>query len=362
MGISRNERRAARRERERLARERPASAAGRASPDQEGAQAADNLLDTMPAEREMGEGAGLQVNAVAPVGDAGDPSVVTDENRPSISADDVGGARNEPGSATSGNPPPPIPSPAGAETGTHPRDVLPPTLRKSNYPFSTFQQLAFVPPIPPSVLAPSYVIPPTYDSVIRTTPPSTSSDVPRPSVDRLKSAGSEGPTQLLSPISLLTNFGGWNSDPALFFVSRGKRLTGIVDADGRSVIKRPIPWCAQPLVETGELDPQESADIFDRIETLIVKGRKTVLVGLGPSDIQLVNMGSSTMQDTDEPPFSPGVSIAPPLREQRKVHRGSDANGPDVREVTFLAKLGRSIFWAEKVQNSVCVYSLNADA
>lgn len=88
--------------------------------------------------------------------------------------------------------------------------------------YTGFQQLPFIPPFPPSILAPSWIIPPLYTDVV--------SDPRGPAAPR--AAKSES---LLPPISLL---GGAalrnNGPPGLFFCSKRGDASSIVTADGKS--------------------------------------------------------------------------------------------------------------------------------
>ena len=142
----------------------------------------------------------------------------------------------------------------------------------STIPYTTFQQLEYLPPIPPSVLSSSYVIPPTYEAVLSASPMPTQEAFRAlsPNLSRSSRAGSPAVnllsndafshahthsdsglgqdtanTPLLNPVSLLANPAAKNNGPpGLFFVSKGKNTTGIVDGDGRSVIKKPVSWVA----------------------------------------------------------------------------------------------------------------------
>lgn len=158
--------------------------------------------------------------------------------------------------------------------------------------FTTFQQLMFIPPLPASVLAPAYVIPPTYNSVISSNP--MSSQEVQPGLVPQSAAAGNAP--LLSPISLLSShLARSNGPPGLFYVSRGKQSTSIVDADGRSVIKRAIPWKddTNAMIESGnDPDMLRALHVFHRIEILLVDG-KTIMVGVGATEIQAVELGRS---------------------------------------------------------------------
>lgn len=129
-------------------------------------------------------------------------------------------------------------------------------------PYTTFQQLEYLPPVPPSVLSSSYIIPPTYEAVLSASPapvqgegtlsPLRPSMVSAPSplvVQRAMPIDSASSTPLLSPVSLLSNPSAKNNGPpGLFFVSKGRNSTGIVDGDGRSVVKKPVSWATPDYV------------------------------------------------------------------------------------------------------------------
>lgn len=158
-------------------------------------------------------------------------------------------------------------------------------------PYTTFQQLSFVPPVPSSVLAPAWTIPPLYESHLSTVP----TTLPVPILESTSSSSacppefSEAP--LLSPVSLLGGASqqatGATGPPQLFFVCKGKSLAHIVTGDGRSVIKRPILF-NNP---TPSLSPD---DIYNRIEILIVGGKQTVIIASGPFGIKAVTVEEET--------------------------------------------------------------------
>jgi hypothetical protein len=116
---------------------------------------------------------------------------------------------------------------------------------KSAEPYTSFQQLPFVPPVPSSVLSSAYTIPPLYTDVVGPTAQHFDLSIPQPSITVTQENGddetntspppppNEYDLPLLSPISLL---GGQRQTgpPGLFFVSKGSNLTGIVTADGKS--------------------------------------------------------------------------------------------------------------------------------
>lgn len=169
-----------------------------------------------------------------------------------------------PRTPSSYHPPPPTSTPSSS---SNPGETPPPVPPRSKHtlPYSTFQQLPFVPPVPSSVLSSAWIIPPLYSDVVGSgspeqSPPTLSPDfgetldpnsIDKPSItvtgehggvaatdadvdyQRAYANGSDLP--LLSPISLL---GGAahraNGPPGLFFVSKGKNLSGIVTAEGKS--------------------------------------------------------------------------------------------------------------------------------
>lgn len=179
-------------------------------------------------------------------------------------------------------------------TGASDEGTETPHLNTSSLPYTTFQQLEYLPQIPPSVLASSYIIPPTYETVLSASPnPESSNGMFRSqmtsasssmsnisSLDRVAGCphipkhapledncsttpsighsshltsppmllnpdwGSPNSTQdqksqphtspLLSPVSLLANPSARNNGPpGLFFVSKGRNSTAIVVSNYR---------------------------------------------------------------------------------------------------------------------------------
>ncbi|GJN91514.1 hypothetical protein Rhopal_004537-T1 [Rhodotorula paludigena] len=108
---------------------------------------------------------------------------------------------------------------------------------------------------------------------------------------------------LLSPISLLGGAAHRQiGPPGLFFVSKGQNLSGIVTADGKSVIKRPIVWGNDPLpVDPANEPPQ-------RLEVLVLGGRRTVVVKLSPSDVKAISVEGAS----PTAPFSAATLVSPP--------------------------------------------------
>jgi hypothetical protein len=207
VGIHRNERRAARRERDRQAREAALTAnsqpqdAPEGSPSGEGNEPGPGIATEAPASSPMVNSTSAAESWDTQNGDQRDLSLATID-------------------------------------GTATQTVI---------PYTTFQQLEYLPPLPASVLSASYIIPPTYDSVLSASPmPSqdgfsnASSPYSRsstPAMSRLPShtfttalaTPSEEPLPLLMPVSLLSNPTARNpGPPGLFFVSKGRTLTGIV--------------------------------------------------------------------------------------------------------------------------------------
>lgn len=202
--------------------------------------------------------------------------------------------------------------------------------------FTTFQQLLYIPPVPASVLAPAYVIPPTYDSVI------SSSSMPSQPVQTENQTGPPPPSQhpnapLLSPISLLSNHPARaNGPPGLFYVSRGKFSTNIVDADGRSVIKRAIQWKddTNAMIESGnDPDMLRALHVFHRIEIMLTAG-KTIMVGIGATEIQAVELGS--------PGTEGNVHVIPEAAVKRRT-RPIDT-WDNLRDVVYLGSAGKFLF------------------
>ncbi|GAA5898688.1 hypothetical protein JCM6882_000898 [Rhodosporidiobolus microsporus] len=199
---------------------------------------------------------------------------------------------------------------------------------KSSAPYSTFQQLAFVPPVPSSVLSSAWTIPPLYTDVVAGSPAPPAQalfddDQPQPAITVTGANGAVSDAEeslaasmaaaaavangadlpLLSPISLL---GGaalrQNGPPGLFFVSKGRNLSGIVTADGKSIIKRPLVWSHDRHEPT---DPP--TDIPQRIEVLVVGGKRTVVVKLSPFDVKCISVDGISSTS----PFSPALTVSP---------------------------------------------------
>ncbi|KAL8283662.1 hypothetical protein RQP46_005457 [Phenoliferia psychrophenolica] len=218
-----------------------------------------------------------------------------------------------------------------------------PARSKLVLPYSTFQQLPFVPPVPSSVLASAWIIPPLYTDVIGSpTPPPSGL---HPSITVTGDLAEPVPTQdappphhdypLLSPISLL---GGAahraNGPPGLFFVCRSRNLSGIVTGDGRSVIKKPLVWSLDKPA-----DGDAGVDVIRRIEMLIVGGTKTVILGIGNSEVKAIAVGGAP----GEAPFGAAVSLTPTTPNAK--------GSTDPRDIVFLGTHSTSnqLFFTERV-------------
>ncbi|OAV96497.1 hypothetical protein PTTG_26314 [Puccinia triticina 1-1 BBBD Race 1] len=410
VGIGRNERRAARRERERAARDlasinmRPAVTATGA----DGAAAANPGRGYMtdPATESLIEAVGAPARTTV----SASPSTVDDGltlSAPVPSSSfrqaSVAHTSNIAGGWGSHE------NPGGGSSGGHPGAAKVPNL----WPYTTFQQLQFIPPLPPSVLASTFVIPPTYEAVVtasggpkavqgslappdedpaRTLSPINvvepeSEDLTIPlnlAVDRLSISngsssilgeaggseagssagvsggsakihaggdGSEGDMELsdvgdttvtietsgrqahqaaanptpqtiladgplLSPISLLSNPASRQiGPPGLFLVTRGKKVTSIVDCDGRSVMKKPFIWMndkhakpSGPPPETGGGQQQAF-----RIEVVLIDERRTVLVGLDQQEVKLFEVGGRQAKGLEDFSNAATLDILPHL-------------------------------------------------
>ncbi|GAA5949973.1 hypothetical protein JCM3765_007755 [Sporobolomyces pararoseus] len=136
-------------------------------------------------------------------------------------------------------------------------------------PYSGFTQLDFIPPLPSSLLSSQWTIPPLYQDVV-----AESSNCSLPLTD-------EPP--LLSPVSLLGGAALRNNlRPGLFFVSRGASLTGIVTADGKSIIKKPISWSSPDLPSVRS----ENAELPQHVEVLVVEGKRTIVLKISSSSVK----------------------------------------------------------------------------
>ncbi|WAQ83331.1 hypothetical protein PtA15_3A700 [Puccinia triticina] len=428
VGIGRNERRAARRERERAARDlasinmRPAVTATGA----DGAAAANPGRGYMtdPATESLIEAVGAPARTTV----SASPSTVDDGltlSAPVPSSSfrqaSVAHTSNIAGGWGSHE------NPGGGSSGGHPGAAKVPNL----WPYTTFQQLQFIPPLPPSVLASTFVIPPTYEAVVTASggPKAVQGSLAPPDEDPARTLspinvvepesedltiplnlaaggseagssagvsggsakihaggdGSEGDMELsdvgdttvtietsgrqahqaaanptpqtiladgplLSPISLLSNPASRQiGPPGLFLVTRGKKVTSIVDCDGRSVMKKPFIWMndkhakpSGPPPETGGGQQQAF-----RIEVVLIDERRTVLVGLDQQEVKLFERAPPTAAAAATP--AGGTTVGPPV-------------APGDREVVFLAaSVSRNaVVWAERIGSSFAIYTLDS--
>lgn len=221
--------------------------------------------------------------------------------------------------------------------------------------YSALQQLPFIPPVPASILAPSWIIPPLYTDVV------PDSDI------------ATGPTEdaepLLPPVSLL---GGAalrnNGPPGLFFCSKGAGASAIVTADGKSgkffslrlpgvsfpadshadmepvptVTKTPLQWSSSHC-NTRNDDDDDDTDAFarHRLELLVLSGKTTVVVKFAESGLEALPIVGG-----DDYP----LPIELPTRARSSVH--------------FLASnaAGEQLFFAEANSSSFTIKCLNGSA
>ncbi|GAA6049505.1 hypothetical protein JCM3770_000820 [Rhodotorula araucariae] len=223
------------------------------------------------------------------------------------------------------------------------------TSSRSKLPYSTFQQLAFVPPVPSSVLSSAWTIPPLYSDVVAGSSPAPSQgsedEQLQPSITVTGANGfvsephgrgipEPAPTQsefdipLLSPVSLL---GGaavrQNGPPGLFFVSKGKTVSGIVTADGKSIIKRPLIWSRDSSPASTDIECTQ------RLEVVVVAGARTVVVKLSSTDVKAISVdgGSST--------FSAAVPVTRPNARAAVQFLGTHSAG---QQLLFAQTVGPS--------------------
>jgi hypothetical protein len=150
--------------------------------------------------------------------------------------------------------------------------------------------------------------------------------------------------RLLAPISLL---GGApqrsNNPPGIFFVTKGRNLSGIVTGDGRSVIKKPLVWSFDK--------PEPDGDCFSRIEMLVSdQGSRTVIVGFGRVEAKAIDLGG----EMDDSPACTITSLPPP--------KPSDYPS-SIRAVQHLGTQHSSnqLFYSERVGQSFTVFCLLAN-
>ncbi|GAA5827052.1 hypothetical protein JCM11251_002223 [Rhodosporidiobolus azoricus] len=337
VGVGRGERRA-RRERERRLRDLAATSRG---PVAEGAPSAGVRSPSLhsalhPADHALQEPPMVSDDSQAegedPLQQVVHPAVSLAE-RPRTMSTSVRSPENPPPAFSSGEfpVPPASAAPSAASShGTTSIEDVPGSGRssKSSAPYSTFQQLSFVPPVPSSVLSSAWTIPPLYTDVVAGSPapPADAAfddELIQPAITVTGSNGivSEGADEiaanmaaaaaaadgtdlpLLSPISLLGGAASrQNGPPGLFFVSKGRNLSGIVTADGKSIIKRPLVWSHDRQVPT-----DLTTDIRQRVEVLVVGGKRTVVVKLSPLDVKCISVDGLSSTS----PFSPALTISP---------------------------------------------------
>ncbi|KDE07825.1 hypothetical protein MVLG_01920 [Microbotryum lychnidis-dioicae p1A1 Lamole] len=371
VGVGRGERRA-RRERERRIRDLAASA----SEPVEGADLGEHPLDPSltphPAE---------SVSRRTPTPDSG-------RDEPSTTSPDMPQAASSAGSSTSGTPsgiPPPSHLPLGpnGDNLDTPSSLSTPTMVDSphdpddpstigsrlnakfiNAPYTTFQQLPFIPPVPSSILASAWTIPPLYTDVIGADADADGSamddadaDVAMPeppfsiptavySNKAFSTGASRIEPPLLSPISLLGPAAHRSQGPpGLFFVTKGSNLSGIVTAEGKSVIRRPLVWSEAAI----NPDPEQASFVEpNRIEMLICKRARTVVINLARSGIHAIAVAG---QERDEAPFGETLSVAP----------ASGSSGNSLKEIAWLGTHASSqLFFAERVGSSFVIKCLYA--
>lgn len=307
VGIQRNERRQARRERDRVLRQNeilegvgtsmpppsPGSPPSRVARARDATEASEtDEAEARPAEGLIGSQAidAIQTEASSSANsrapsmeeEAGPTDTATQSEAPIASNENESASTTTISSVVATN--------ATNPETTTPADNTPasPTSGAPTTPYTTFQQLEFLPQIPPSALASSYIIPPTYETVLSASPnperssgmfinsqlsfgaPSvygsstSSNNVRTPYLSSPEFSRSATPTggcsqidlppgalltpnwksptsiqqqqypdgqtpPLLSPVSLLANPSAKNiGPPGLFFVSKGRTSTGIV--------------------------------------------------------------------------------------------------------------------------------------
>lgn len=160
----------------------------------------------------------------------------------------------------------------------------------------------------------------------------------------------------MSPISLLADHPARNAGckPGLFFVSRGRQMTNIVDGDGRSVIRKAIQWNSKQPLPEGTPEHLRALHHFTRIEMLVVQGgRKTVLVGVGATDLQAIDVGGPSTQDHAVQPSSIEVAPQQIVKQRQK--------GSFIRDVAFLHNSSSSLYFCETLGNSVAICRISGE-
>ncbi|MBW0462002.1 hypothetical protein O181_001717 [Austropuccinia psidii MF-1] len=292
------------------------------------------------------------------------------------------------------------------------------------FPYTTFQQLQFIPPLPPSVLASTFVIPPTYETVVLAGGGPKPIEAPNQPVKRqeeMKGSGSNIRVQqfqaedmtirvelaadqssnpgdresdcgiggssnavhengnknltnlnsgrnslnengeqervetesnrsvsllsagpLLSPVSLLTNPTSQQiGPPGLFLVTRGKKVTSIVDCDGRSVMKKPFVWSNDRHSKPTAISNNHGF----RIEVMVVEDQRTLLVGLNSSEVKISEVGGKQAKGLEEYSNSAILEIVPQFILGQSVGNNgistnSSSNGSSFGNLSNSLKLG----------------------
>lgn len=105
--------------------------------------------------------------------------------------------------------------------------------------------------------------------------------------------------------------------------------------DGRSVIKKPLVWSLDKAAEG-----DQGVDVYRKIEILIVRGTKTVVVGIGAFEVKAIAVGGAA----GEAPFGPAVSLCPTVPPK----------SGDVNDIVFLGTQAKTnqLFFTERVGTS----------
>ncbi|GAA6052565.1 hypothetical protein NBRC10513_003357 [Rhodotorula toruloides] len=347
VGVGRSERRA-RRERERRMRELATSTRVDAATDQPDELASSGLHAALhPADHVLRETE--EASARAGAGRSRSPSPVPQAESTSATEPDEPlppqYTAREADHTVSQLQPPPLPT---TNNSPDPEAVAAPN--RPAEPYTSFQQLPFVPPVPSSVLSSAYTIPPLYTDVVGPAAPPFDLPLPQPSItvtqeNEFDEANVSPPPPsheydlpLLSPISLL---GGQRQTgpPGLFFVSKGANLTGIVTADGKSVIKRPLVWGTDRPVVDARIDGMQ------RIEVLVLHGKRTAVVRVSPQDVKVISVdGASPSQ-----PFTSAIPVSPARSRPR---------------IQFLAThaAGQQLVYAQTVGSAFSIFCLGPSA
>ncbi|PLW32957.1 hypothetical protein PCANC_17252 [Puccinia coronata f. sp. avenae] len=445
VGIGRNERRAARRERERAARDlasinmRPSVTSTGGSYSSAGVNSGQGYSMGDLTTESLIEAVGLPARTTV----SSSPSMVDDGLTlsapvPSSSIRHASAANASSIATGWGSHETPV-----VNSGSHPGAGKVPNL----WPYTTFQQLQFIPPLPPSVLASTFVIPPTYEAVVMASggPKAVSNSLAPPdedaartlspinvvepesenltiplnlAVDRLRihnggssiagEAGSEAGSSmgvgnsttgsvapshlnlgdgsdemdfpssdvgeatvtaaterpspsdnpapqtilsegpLLSPISLLSNPASRQiGPPGLFLVTRGKKVTSIVDCDGRSVMKKPFIWMNDKRSRPNT-SGAENGHLMGgfRIEVVLIDERRTVMVGLDQLEVKLFEVGGRQAKGLEEFSNSATLDIVP------QFILGA-SSGPASQATAFGGGNGVGVITAQSLQSNL---------